>query len=397
MRKFIFILMILFAIGNASGLGVTPGRTTVDFTPGYSGDYTVTIVNSEQRDVSLVVTVQGELQDYLQIPTNVIQMKASETSKDITFKVTLPDSLEPGTHTGEILIVQLPDSYSKVGETAVGAVVAVATQFYVNVPYPGKYLEAKINVVPRENGDVDFIIPTASLGVFDLTSVKGIVDVYSGDDKIATLGTEETRLMSKQRGELHTTWNAQDFSSGSYLAKATVQWDEGTTNVEKEFSLGTKKLTLESIEVNDFSLGDIAKFEILVGNNWESTIEDVFAEIVVFNANGNVLANIRSPTADIPESSKEQLLAFWDTEGIRVGSYEATLFLKHGDEKEQQDLVFEVAEDKIKIIGAGYIISSGIVGGGLSTTTLYILITVIVVLVIANISWFMYLRKRFKK
>ena len=50
-RNIIFALMFLFVAGSVCALGITPGRTTVDFQPGLKRDVSFEVVNT--GDVNL--------------------------------------------------------------------------------------------------------------------------------------------------------------------------------------------------------------------------------------------------------------------------------------------------------------------------------------------------------
>ncbi|MFH1289871.1 MAG: hypothetical protein ABIH92_00510 [Nanoarchaeota archaeon] len=400
-KKTIFsILFFIVMLQSVLALGTFPGRQTIDFVPGMEKTFTFTVVNSEQRDINVVISAQGELQDYIFIPEVVVRMSASETSKEISYTVKLPQELPPGLHTADVVLVQLPDQFVDTGQMSVGAAVAVLTQVYVRVPYPGKYGEVNLNVFgPNENGEMTFAVPVFSRGEFALTGVKASVEVYTSlNEKVASVYTNEiASIPGKDRAELIANWDPQGAAPGPYRAVAKVTWGEGTESVEKEFTLGERRLTLEGVEVNDFKLGEIAKFEILVENHWSETIEGAYAEMIVYSESGNILADFKSPTYDIGPNNNELMLAFWDTQGVNEGSYDSTLFLKYAGTSDQNDLTIEVDEKKITIIGAGYIITAGVSGTGISKGLLIFLVGLIIVLALANISWFMYLRKRLAK
>jgi hypothetical protein len=399
-RTILLFVLLLVMSENVLALGIYPGRTTIDFTPGLEKTVSFTIVNSEQKDISLVISAQGELQDYISISQNVVRMKADEPPKEISYTVRLPQQLKPGLHTTNVVVVQMPEEFAE-GESeqfSVGAAVAILTQVYVNVPYPGKYGEAELNIFNRD-GKVVFAVPVFSRGEFALMNVKASIDVYTSlNEKVATLYTNEIpEIAGKGRAELITEWDESNIAPGPYRAVATVSWGEGTTAVEKEFNLGEKRLNLEGIEVSDFKLGDIAKFEILVKNNWGEKVKGAFAEVVVYSESKNVLADFKSQTYDVGASEKILMNAFWDTKGVNEGSYATTLFLRSEGTSDKQELILEVKKDEILIIGAGFNISAGVSGTGISRGLLIFLITLIVILALANISWFVFLRKKFAK
>jgi len=397
-KIFVFSLVLLILIEGAFALGTFPGRTTIDFVPGLEETVKFTIVNSEERNVNLVISAQGELQDYVHISENVIKMAANEASREISYSLKLPQKLEPGLRTADVVIVQLPDQFVETGQMSVGAAVAVLTQVHVNVPYPGKYGEINLNVLgPDEKGAVTFAVPVFSKGEFALIGVKGTIDIYTSmNEKVATVHTNEVAEIPGQgRAELIAEWDVSSSAPGPYRAEATVTWGEGTEKIEKEFVLGGQGLNLGSIEVNDFTLGEIAKFEALVENGWNEKAENAFVEIIVYSEGGNVLADFKSQTYDIESGDDVLMLAFWDTKGVVENTYDSKLFLRFdGGSDQQQDLKLDVRAKEIVIIVAGYTFRGGVTGGGISRGLLIFLIAAIVVLVLANVSWFLYLRKK---
>lgn len=55
-----FVLGIILANG-AYALGISPARTTVDFSPGMEKTVQFTVVNSEHKEMELILYTQGEL------------------------------------------------------------------------------------------------------------------------------------------------------------------------------------------------------------------------------------------------------------------------------------------------------------------------------------------------
>lgn len=392
-KLFILFLAAILLVTTVSALGITPGRTTIDYSSGLEKTVEFSVVNSDAKDINLVVLIQGELNQSVSVSEVAFAMSASEIEKKLSYKIKLPTNLEPGLHTAEVVVIQLPDKSSG-SEAFFGAAMGVATQIHVNVPYPGKYAEAALNVIgPDKDGTIHFAIPVISRGNLDLVKVKAVIDVYSAlNEKIETFTTNEIGILSGERKELAVKWNPT-VMPGKYRAVATLIYDEQTKTLEKEFNVGQRTLEIQSIEVNDFRLGEIAKFEILVENKWGETIRSAFAEMFVYDKDGKVMAEIKSPSYDINPLEKSLMIAFWDTGGVRVGTYNSELFLRFGQESDQHELKLEVSERNINVVGVGYVISED-EGGSDMESIVVILITVVVILIALNVIWFVALRKK---
>lgn len=392
--------ILLLTLSNVSALGISPGRTTMDFSPGAEKTVSFSVINSENKDINIVIAAQGELKDYIQIQERAFAMSSSESSREVTYKVKLPNELSPGLHTAEIVVLQLPEE-GKISEAYIGAALAVVTQLYVYVPYPGKYAEASLNVIgPDDNGIINFVIPVISRGEFDLTKVWATIDIYSSlNEKITTITTNEASIPSGQRREIVAKLDASEMPNGPYRAVATVIYDEGSLKLETDFKVGKRILSLESIEVNDFVLGEIAKFEILVENKWSETIKGAYAEMFVYSKDGRLMANFKTPTYNIEPLTKALMIAYWDTAGVREGVYDSEILLKYGGSSDKKELKLDVSENDIKVIGLGYVISARKPSGTGETNSrlIIILIALVVVLILLNLLWFMLLRRKFMK
>ena len=399
LKKLILLLIAIFLIGNVFALGITPGRTTFKFEPGTEHTVTFTIVNTEKKDMDLVVIIQGELNESISISDNSFSMSSEQKSIELEYTFVIPDDLKPGPHSSEIVALQLP-SKSGTSEAYVGAVIGVATQLSVFVPYPGKFIEAGFNIFgPGTDGKITFIIPALSRGELDLIRVSAIIDIYNSlNEKIATLSTNEASIPSGDRRELVAVWTP-NVAPGSYRAIVTIIYDGQTLTIEKDFTVSGSYLKLRGLSVKDFNLGDIAKFDILVENTLDAPMSKAFAQMFVYGNGGSVLGEFQSQTYNIPALGEVNMVAFWDTANVVKGVFDATLILRAGEEQSvQQDLnlLLELSDNEVKVFGVGYVIApaEGGSSGLFDNSLVVVLITVIAVLIIINVLWFLVIRKK---
>ena len=392
----VFVLMFLLFVPFVMGIGITPARTTVNFEPGLEKSVTISVINSESKDVNLVVAVQGDLAEYVTLPETSFSISSSQSSKDVKYDFKLPYELSPGLHTAEIVILQLPEA-GELGDAFIGAALAVVSQLYVYVPYPGKYAEADLSVLNLDDGNVQFIIPVLSRGDFDLTSVKADIEIFTSlNEKIVTLKTNEIKVLSGERKEVTALLDTSQMNPGPYRAVATLSYDGEIIELERNFNVGKKRLSIESIVVNDFSLGEIAKFEILVKNEWSETVKGTYSQMLVKNDKGELMTDFKSPTYDVESLDKILMTAFWDTAGVKVGTYDASLLLHYEGLTDEQDLKLEVSENNINVVGMGYVISEK-KGMFEDNQLLVFLVIGVILLILINIGWFFVLRGKLKK
>lgn len=396
-RLFVFALVIsiillnIIVLPGVKSLGITPGRTTLDYENGLEREITFSVLNNEHKDMKVFLMVQGELNESVVLYENMVEFKADEDSKAFKYKVKLTDKIakDPGLHTAEIVALEIPEAGA--GGTFVGATVAVVSQLYVHVPCPGKCIETDLNVLDAEaNGTATFIVPVINRGKLGIGEVRAVIDIYTSlNEKVGTVETDYWPLDVGARTELSAKWQV-DVPSGNYLARVSVFYDGESKTFEKQFAIGTEALSIESILVNNFQLGEIAKLQILVENRWNQELKSVFANMLVYNKQDQVMADVKSAAQDIPALSKKELIAYWDTIGVEEGEYNGKLMVKYGKKSTDKNLILKVSENNLDITGVGYAIRpQG--GKGVEMTT--ILLVLVIVLLVVNLAWFVFFRK----
>lgn len=394
-RVLLFTLLIsavlLVNLNSVCALGITPGRTTINYEEGMVQEIDFSVLNNEHKNMQVLLMVQGELNDSITLFNSTVDFLPSEESKSFRYKVDLPGRIakKPGLHTAEIVALEIPRA--NVEGAYVGATIAVVSQLYVYVPCPGKCIEADLNVLDAEqNATATFIVPVINRGKLGIGDVRAVIDIYTSlNERIETIETDAWPLESGARTELSAKWNV-NANSGDYLAKVAVFYDGESENFEKQFSIGTETLSIESILVNDFRLGEIAKLRILVENKWSQELKSVYANLLVYNHQDDVMADIKSADEDIPSLAKKELVAYWDTVGVEEGEYDGKLMVQYGKKSSDRNLLLKISEDNLDIVGVGYAIRpSG--GKGINMTT--ILLVLVIILLIVNLAWFVFFRR----
>lgn len=384
----LLVIILLVILPNVSALGITPAATTLDFESGLEKTYSFSVINSENKDLDIVIYVQGELANYITLSHNSDKLSAAELSKDYKFTIKLPDSLDPGTKIGEIIVMDVSGGSSGSG-TSINARLALIHQVQVNVPYPGKYLEAELKVISG-GGFMKFFIPLRNKGSEAINSISAEIEIYQDNNKIETLKTDEIKLREGELKELYTEWKTEQV--GSYNAKARIKYDGAEKVIEKQFNVDEIMVNVLGITVKDFKLGGVAKFDILLENNWNTDLKNSYI-IMEISQNGNKVGEVKTPTQDILKSSRSVFNGYWDTSGIQEGVYDVK-FVTHYEGKETEQFIkIQVTQNSITTFGIG---GEAIEKEGISMWII-ILIVVVVVLIIGNIAWFVYLRKRFMK
>jgi len=351
----------------------------------YSGvTLNFSIVNTEGEAMNIAFTVEGELAQYVTVTNDVISFEPGEKSKDLSYNLALPATLAPGLHKANIVATKLPDDAGG-SDTVVGATVSVATQIYVNVPYPGKYLEAALNVISQEDTNiVDFYVPFINRGKQSLSNVTAVIDIYKSGEKVDTLVMNSMGAVSGERKELSYHWDPSH-TAGKYTAKATVYYDGDTLNFEKDFNIGPEDFGVLGVSVNDFTLGDVAKVKILVQNKLSDDVNNAVANLKVYDSELQQIVDLKSESYVVPALANKEMVVYWDTEGLDKGQYGSELKVKYNQNFVNKNFKIDVSEDAMIFSGVGFVINSGGSGSIKSSTLMWI---VIGILVLANLAWF---------
>jgi hypothetical protein len=399
-RKFSLILLCIilgiFIIQNVLAIGITPARTSVDFEPGLHKEVNFSILNSEHKDMSVTFSVKGDLAQYITLSKEFADFSSSEESKSFTYTVNLPASFDkPGKYEAEIVALETSKNVKESG-ILVGAALAVITQFYVYVPYPDEYLETEFKIISSEQAsNVLFLIPITNRGKKDISQLDVVIDIYApSGEKISSVNVSSESLKKLERKELSATWFA-NVSSGRYTANATISYNRNKISIEKEFDVGEVLLEIKEVVVKDFQLGEIAKFDILIQNKWSHSVNDTFINIIVYNEQGGILAEFKTPNQDFLPLQELRLPAYWDTAGVNEGIYDGKLVLNYGEKKKaERSIQLRVTDSELEVLGlTGKVIVKG--NGGLNLTN--ILIGLIVLLILSNIVWFVIIKRIRKK
>ena len=391
---FLLIIFIMM-VNDVNALGISPARKVIEFKPGHEENVGLEIINTEGKEMTLAVYVEGDLENNVVLSDSILEFKEGETSKSINYKVKLPDKFDvPGEKNTNIVIRQLQSKKALDG-VSVGGTVAVVSQLRVNVPYPGKYATVQLRV--SETGSlnkVDFIATVNSLGTQKIVNAKVIIDILGPtNEKITTIESQSFSLTPGLRDEIPLTWEG-DINPGKYLAKLTLTYDGEIAKTEKIFNVGELELEIIDMYVNDFRLGDIAKFNILVQSNWADDFKGVFAEIIINDENDNLVANVKSANENVLALSKQEFTAFWDTKGVNEGTYNMKIILHYDEKTSELEVKAFVSLTSIEfdLFGGG---TGAAITGGLPKESIYVI--ALVILVGLNIFWFAYFKRKGRK
>jgi hypothetical protein len=400
--KLVFIVIMLALMSNiVLAMGVGPSRQHITFAPGQEIQGELMIVNDKGEEFRAAIYPQGDLTEYITVEPPLVDVSSGEYIKRVRYTIKFPvDAPTPGTHKLELVVRQFPPDTELDEGTVISANLALISQILVKVPYPGKYAEGKLFVSGSEKMDTPtkFVVQLFNFGTADIDKAHARIQVFNPSmEKVAEIYTNNMSVRSKAEARLQAVWNP-DVNKGEYKAIVTVYFDEKEFTLEQGFALGTFAIDVSDISVEKFRLGDVAKFDILLFNSWNTEMKDVYVEMVVEDSIGNKMTEFKTAAVDIPANQGEELEAYWYTEGVAPGIYTVKLIVHYAGKITQKEYDFEVNTNSIKKLGAvGQAITAAEEEEVKTTGLLIILIVLVLVMLIGmNIVWFYFLSRKFK-
>ena len=399
----LYIVMMVLLVSFASALGLAPSRNVIDFTPNLEKELSFRIMNTEHEDLKLAVYPRGELAEYIELEKNIVILKADEEEVVVKYTVKLPKELEPGLRGAEILVIPIPEEKQVIltdeeavifdqQKGVVAAKVALMHQLRVNVPYPGKYLNGQLYISEANvNETVAFTISLFNLGKEDINKIKATIIVKGPtNEEIAVIRTEEISLVSQDESKIVGLWKA-NVGSGKYVAEAVVDYDGKTFLLSKVFYVGNLMIEIERLKVDNFRLGTIAKFDILLRSKWNEPIPNVFANMQVIDKSGTLLTDFKTAAIEMQPYQTAEIYGYWDTQNVQPGEYDVNVKVNYLDKVTEKLFETVVSFDSIDVKQA---LAGRVIGGERKLISDSVLVLIVLILIGINIGWFIYFKKR---
>ena len=330
MKKDVIVVLVLFLVllitksNTVSAIGISPDSIRINFEPNFEETYTFQTVRAENA----AVYIEGALAEYVTVEKNNI-------NKDGTFiiKVKLPANIEtPGDN---VLFVGITESSSGGGMVTTKA--SIRTPIVVRVPYPGVYAEISFNTHNLNiNETASFAVIINNLGKKDIGNAKAAIDIFDINKKLVeNLFTEEKAVKMKNREKLLAFFNASKHTVGVYKAIAHVNYADRSKDLESSFRIGDLNVKIINY-TKKFFKDEIVNFDIEIESGWNDKIENIFAEVNVFNGTKEV-SSFKTISIGLKPWERKITNTFWDTHGLGEGTYDAKITLFYEDKQTRVD------------------------------------------------------------
>ena len=339
-------LQVILLSSTCFSLGITPTKATYEYQKGATKNFQFKVISSgiektTDYNVQPVTFPEHGFADKaredkrLLIPNVEISERnltlAPHRRYPINVSFTMPEFETPGKHG---FFIKITEKIERTRNTGIVARPAVLFKTTINVPYPGKYIDLEFDAPNTELGKKVFLtLKGWNRGKQKISSAKGEIKIYSGEELITTLKTNEKTNIDPEgtKFELWADWKpSEDVKAGVYQAKATVNYDGKTKNVSGEILLGGKNVQIVN-HSKKFTSNEVNKFFVEVQSLWNGKIKNVFAKFSLEKENGAGLAVGTTPSITLHEWDKQETTSFLDLSGVQPGSYQGIIKLNYGD------------------------------------------------------------------
>ncbi|MFH0977889.1 MAG: hypothetical protein V1837_01170 [Candidatus Woesearchaeota archaeon] len=365
-NKMVLILVFFLAISMSITLaiGISPAKTTINYEPGKIAAVKLRIINNQHEDGNFAIYAAGNLSSLIKLDESMIHLSAQDNERIVNAQVSLPAGLSEGNHNLEFVVLQLPKSVGaaesievqgnvvivKTGssEAMISSTASVISKLQIQVPYKGAYLEANLYISDCvENGTASLSIPLYNLGTAGVDVQADIVIKDPFGKTAGQLQTKTVTVQPAQEGRLTADWNA-NVKGGEYYAFVTIHYAGKKLELNKAFRVGEMLVSIQEIDTGNFYLGQIAKFNIFLKNNWNLQIKDLYGEVRIHNTDGSELTKFKTASIDIDPGVISPITAYWDTAGINVGAYDMNIILHYSGKTTTQMTRINVNLDSIQ-------------------------------------------------
>ncbi len=382
MKRLTALLIFLLVLPIAYSIGVSPAETKLNFKPNLETQLTYNLRSNMANAMDVELRLSGDLAEYATLSSDTIFIKPGESGQ-ATVSLKLPEKIEkPGEHT--IMFIATESTGTGGPEGARGEVLSPITIF---VQYPGKYAEASLNAKDAKLGkDAEFIVTVRNLGTLKINGAKAVIDIYSGNEKVGSVTTDEKPVDLFGSATLNAKWNTKGQKQGNYRAVATVQYDEKTTTAEHRFMIGILNVKIINYTKEVYEK-QVNEFKVGVQSEWNDPVENLFADVKVLD-NSKELMTFSASEKRLNPWEIKNLAGYFNTANIQAGSYDISIALTF-NEIGSDEKHYSYKNGTIDVLTGGEVAMTAKGGGmGRYLTTTNILILILILLVIINLIWF---------
>jgi hypothetical protein len=323
------LVSILSTTSQAMGLRAMDLLVNIDYEPGYHGEYSYTIVTNSGVTEDYNVFVDGDLSRFVKVQPDTFANVVSGETRTFNAIVDFPNETSytptPGMHR---IFVGATETETWSGGQ-MGAKTASKAIIDVKVLYPGKYLIYSLNSYDMKQGETkNFTVTLSNWGKQTIDKVNGTLYITDGKNEIVRYSFSPVSVQTNIDKTISIPVNLGNVPSGKYFAKLVIDWDGNRNETQTTFKVGQLDINILNF-TRSFSVNEINEFTIDVQSIWNDPINDVYADVTVYDG-GSQITTFRTPKADLGPWARANLSTYFNTKSIKSGTYLAIVKVYYG-------------------------------------------------------------------
>jgi hypothetical protein len=300
---------------NACPLGIGPVDLEVDFQPNLVYEQTFYVINSENYNIPIKMSAEGNLSQYVTFDTYDFILGPKSTPSGIHYvkaTLSLPDKLEkPGSY--KTLIMAIENYESGRLTTGIGAIVRIGTSITVFVPYPGKYVEFTVKIEnPEVNKTIRFSADAVNRGNETINDAKAIFSIYDPEDNlIASFSSDSLQMPPSENINFIKEWFANNVRPGKYKVITRIVYDDYRAEQSKDFLIGSPTAKIINVTVHPIVEESIGRIVARVASEWNDKITGSY--IILDIQKDDFHTSVKSENFELEKWEERDIEMFWDT------------------------------------------------------------------------------------
>jgi len=393
-KKFIFNLLSVFTllvltVSLVSALGISPAKKIVDFEDGLNFESEFKVVNTLDRFTKVSIGVEGELSKYVVLEKgNILSLEANKETI-VKYSLNIPKTLSKNDISqGNNDIYFTAREIVDLKENLIGTSVGLISLLRVKVPHDTKYISSDFYIYEGDVGsNTIFVIPVENLGVENLSKVSVALNIHDGQNTIDELKSKSIPIVTGERKEIRLVWPTE-VNPGEYFVNVILEYDSKINEFEDKFIVEGRKMSINDLIVGEV-LGDAVKFEVTVKNIWNEELNNVYAEISVYDLNNLLISSFVTSKESISKRKEGKFTGHIDVGDLEEGEYITKLRVHYGNKDIEQNIETTFYENKFVVEGVkqGY-------EDKFTSNLSWILLSILIILIMINLVWMHWFKRR---
>ncbi len=363
----LLLLLLMICAPLSAGLGVSPGRKTINFIPDGSIELELEVINPNPEEAWATLGAGGEIKDIIFLEETEVYMRPGDFRTPFKVLLKFPSQMEPGVHSGSIIITP---HIAGEDEGMLAAFVTPVILLDVKVPYPSKYADISLYVMSVDEGTpVPIYLQLDNIGSEDIISAGAYIEIFSPEEENLSSLSAGPASINKGAFLKMQASPSPILRRGEYSARISAYYDGHNESFTSKFSIGEPLVRIRELKTRKLVYGQINKVLFSARNEWNRELSvKGFLEI------GGKQSEM--PSFSLEPDEERELTGFLDTTGLPKGEYNITITLAYSSQIKSEKFSVSIL-DKAEVQPGPAITSIVIILIGLLLLLIAIIISVV--------------------